>query len=355
MFLNWKCVLDLIVLSVLPFVGSVMKAWSTFAVLWLTYFCHDTLSCPTLCKCYPKRGEVVCSEVPLTEYPSEGLPEDTTMLTIQLTNITSVSEQHLNATPLLQELHLFSNQLQSLSPHLLRGVSKLDTLDLTGNKLTDQPADVFSHAPLRSLVLKNNQIDRADAEWLNHNSSLTWLDLSGNRLTKMPNALLQKLPHLEFLDLSNNHLEKISAGSLDSLTKLERLNLHNNNLNMLDETILQSTHNLTHLFLSRNKLDKLAQNLFQELTQLRILSLDENQLSHIPLALLDQLNSLDEQGLDLTSNPWLCDRKVEYLWKWLQVNKKKVFLADTITCAGPQHLAGRSIISLTESELNLRS
>lgn len=332
-----------------------MKAWSTLAVLWLAYFCHATLSCPTLCKCYPKRGEVVCSNVPLTEYPSEGLPEDTTMLTIQLTNITSVSEQHLNATPLLRELHLFSNQLQSLSPHLLRGVPKLNTLDLTGNKLTDQPADVFSHAPLHNLVLKNNLIDTADAEWLTDNSSLTWLDLSDNRLTKIPSALLQKLPHLEQLDLSNNHLENIPSGSLDSLTKLERLNLHNNKLHKLDETIFQSTHNLTHMFLSLNKLNKLPQILFQELNQLRVLNLDDNQLSHIPPGLLDQLNSLDEQGLDLTSNPWLCDRKVEYLWRWLQVNKKKVFMAEGITCARPQHLAGRSIMSLTESELNLQS
>lgn len=332
-----------------------MKARFTLIVLCLAYFWHDTLSCPTLCKCHPKKAEVVCSEVPLTEYPTNGLPEDTTMLTIQFTNITTISEQHLDATPLLRELHLSSNQLQSLSSHLLRGVPKLITLDLTGNKLTDQPADVFSHAPLRSLVLKNNLIDMADAEWLTDNSSLTWLDLSGNRLKKIPTALLQKLPHLENLDLSENHLEEISAGSLDSLTKLERLNLNNNKLHLLDESILQRTHNLTHLFLSTNKLNKLPQNLFQELRQLRVLNLDDNQLSHIPPGLLDQLNSLDEQGLDLTSNPWLCDRKVEYLWRWLQKNKKKVFLPESIACVQPQHLAGRSIISLTESELNLQS
>lgn len=332
-----------------------MNARHTLVVLWWVYFLHGTLSCPTLCKCYPKKGEVVCNEVPLTEYPSEGLPKNTTMLTIQFTNITSISEQHLHATPLLEELHLYSNHLHSLSSHLLRGVPKLHTLDLTENKLTNQPADVFSHAPLRSLVLKNNLIDKADAEWLPDNSSLTWLDLSGNRLTNIPTALLQKLPRLESLDLSNNHLEKISAGSLSSLTKLERLKLQNNKLHTLDESILQSTRNLTYLFLSCNKLNKLPQNLFQELTQLRILNLDDNQLSHIPPGLLDQLNSLDEQGLDLTSNPWLCDRKVEYLWRWLQKNKKKVFLAESVTCAGPQDLAGRSIISLTESELNLQS
>ncbi|XP_044025879.1 leucine-rich alpha-2-glycoprotein-like [Siniperca chuatsi] len=335
----------------MPLENNIMKSWCALAFLLLAYFCHGTLSCPALCKCYLRRAEVVCNEVPLTEYPSEGLPKNTTMLTIQSTNITSISEQHVKATPLLQELHLYSNQLQSLSSHLLRGVPHVSTLDLTGNKLSDLPADVFSHATLRNLVLKNNLIEKADAEWLPDNSTLTWLDLSGNRLTKIPAALLQKLPHLETLDLSTNHLQKISANSLDPLTKLERLNLQNNNLDTLDASILQCTHNLTYLFLSQNKLNKLPQNLFQELTQLKILRLDDNHLRYIPAGLLDPLDSLDEDGLDLTANPWLCDGKVEYLWRWLQKNKKKVFLPEAITCAGPQSLVGRSVMSLTESEL----
>ncbi|KAL7388709.1 hypothetical protein ABVT39_019395 [Epinephelus coioides] len=333
---------------------NAMKSWC-LAFLCLACFCHGALSCPALCKCYHRRAEVVCNEVPLTEYPSEGLPKNTTLLTIQFTNITSISEQHLNATPLLQGLHLYSNHLQNLPSHLLRGVPHVDTLDLTDNKLSDLPADVFSHASLRNLVLKNNLIEKADANWLSDNSSITWLDLSGNSLKKIPAALLQKLPHLDNLDLANNHLEFISADSLDLMTKLERLNLRNNKLNTLDASIFQSTHNLTSLFLSRNKLNKLPQDLFQGLAQLKYLSMDDNQLSHIPTGLFDPLSSLDEDGLDLTDNPWLCDGKVEYLWRWLQKNKKMVFLPETVTCAKPPSLVGRSVMSLTESELNLQS
>ncbi|XP_029352725.1 leucine-rich alpha-2-glycoprotein-like [Echeneis naucrates] len=332
-----------------------MNTWCALSFLWLACFCHGALSCPDLCKCYSRRAEVVCNEVPLTEYPSEGLPKNTTMVTIQFTNITSITEQHINATPLLQGLHLYSNALQHLSSNFIRGVPHLSTLDLTGNKLTELPADVFSHAPLQSLVLKNNQIEKANADWLEDNSNLTWLDISGNHLRKIPSDLLQKLLHLENLDLSNNHLEAVSANSLDPLTKLERLNLQDNKLDNVDASIFQSTQNLTHLFLSRNKLSKIPQNLFQGLTQLRILSLDDNQLSHIPPGSLDQLNSLDDDGLDLTANPWVCDGKVEYLWRWIQKNKKKIFLPDNIICAKPESLSNRSVLSLTESELNLQS
>ena len=314
-----------------------------------------TLACPALCQCYPRRAEVVCAGVPLTEFPSEGLPANTTMLTIQYTNISSISELHLSATPLLEGLHLYSNHLSSLSPGVLRGVPRLHTLDLTGNRLADLPSNVFGHAALTTLVLKNNLMEVADAEWFSDNSGLTWLDLSGNRLTALPAALLQKLPHLESLDLSHNRLEKVQAQSLDPLGRLERLNLQRNKLVSLDPALFQRTANITHLYLTHNRLEKLPPGLFQGLGRLNVLGLEENQLGSLPLGLLDQLSSLDEEGLDLTGNPWQCDQKVEYLWRWLQKNKGKAFLADTVRCAAPLPLAGRALLSLLDSELNLKS
>lgn len=329
-----------------------MKFWCVLAFLWFASVCRGSPSCPPLCKCFPRRAEVVCNEVPLTEYPSDGLQKNATMVTIQYTNITSISEEHLRATPQLLELHLYNNHLRSLSSHLLRGVPRLHTLDLTGNQLSELPADVFSHAPLSSLVLKNNQIEKVDAVWFPDNSNLTWLDASGNLLTRIPASLLQKLSNLENLDLSNNRVDRIPSNVLRPLAKLERLNLQDNKLASLDAETFQGTPKVVYLFLSRNKLTKLPQNLFQGLSHLKVLSLDDNQLRHIPTGLLDPLTSLDDEGLDLTGNPWLCDGKMKYFWRWLQKNKDKLFLPGTITCSRPQSLAGRSIVSLTESELD---
>lgn len=334
---------------------SVMKFWNPVVFLWLAYCCQGSLSCPALCKCYTRRAEVVCNEVPLTEYPSEDLPPNTTMVTIQATNITTISERHLNATPLLQELHLNSNHLQHLPANVLRGVPQLHTLDLTENRISELPSDVFSHAPLRNLVLKNNQIEKVNADWIPENSSVTWLDLSENRLQKVPAALLQKMPHLETLDLSDNRLEYMSAKSLERLTKLESLKLQDNKLETLEESTFKNNRNLTFLFLSRNKFNKIPSNLFQGLTELKALALDQNNLSHIPPGSLDQLSTLDKDGLDLTSNPWQCDGKVEYLWRWIQKNKEKMFLPEILVCAQPPALSGRSVMSLTQSELSLQT
>uniref|UniRef100_A0A3P9KWV7 LRRCT domain-containing protein n=1 Tax=Oryzias latipes TaxID=8090 RepID=A0A3P9KWV7_ORYLA len=313
-----------------------MTSFFVLAFLLMAFSCHGSLACPEFCKCSPGGSEVVCSEVPLATFPSDNLPNSTTILTIQLTNITSITEEHLKVTPLLQELHLYGNQLQSLSPHLLRGLPHLLNLDLTENKLRHLPANVFSHAPLHGLVLKNNLIEEARGDWLPENSSLTWLDLSGNLLTRIPTALLQRLPNLENLDLSNNHLQEIPVHCLDGLAKLERLNLQDNKLHSLDASSFQSMPSLTVLFLARNKLSHLPGNLFHGLSRLTHLSLYGNQLSRIPVGLFDPLASLEERSLDLTGNPLVCEGKTEYLCRWYEKNKG-VFLSDSMsTCRCPQ-------------------
>ncbi|XP_046905714.1 leucine-rich alpha-2-glycoprotein [Hypomesus transpacificus] len=320
-------------------------------LLLLVYCCHGTISCPELCTCYPRRAEVVCNEVPLTDFPSEDLPRNTTSLSIQFTNISFISEDQLTTLPALEELHLYHNQLKRLPSNLFRGVPRLRIVDLTGNQLDHLPEKVFSHAPLQSLVLKRNLIQSADAEWLPEDSNVTWLDLSKNRLTAAPTALLQRLHHLEILDLSHNRLEKLAADSLSPLTKLERLNLQGNKLSKLEPATFSTNGNLTHLYLSENRLEKLPLDVFEGLHSLKDLSLNDNRLSHIPPGVLDHLISLEWIGLDLTLNPWVCDGKMEYLWRWLQKNKEKTFLVENTTCASPKSLKERPVLSLTESDL----
>ncbi|KAJ7988068.1 hypothetical protein DPEC_G00319800 [Dallia pectoralis] len=330
--------------------AKAMKIWFLSALV-LVCRCRGASPCPDLCKCH--MTEVVCNDVPLTQFPSEGMPGTTTSLTIQFTNISSISELHLGATPLLQELYLYNNILTSLPADLFRGVPLLSTVALSDNKLDRLPANVFGHAPLKTLVLKNNLIDRVNADWLSDNSNLTWLDLSGNRLTAVPAALLQKLRCLENLDLSHNRLEKIQPNSLGPLIRLERLNLEGNKLSTLDPSTFSSNVNLTHLFLLANRLEQLPSTLFQGLANLQHLSLDNNRLRCISPGLLDPLHSIAEEGLDITGNPWMCDKKVEYLWRWLQKNLKKMFMANNLRCASPDSLKERPVMSLTDSDIGL--
>ncbi|XP_068433559.1 leucine-rich alpha-2-glycoprotein-like [Clinocottus analis] len=327
-----------------------MNLWMLLIFAALAECAH---SCPDLCSCSftPTSAEVVCGQSALTHFPVDGLPSNTTRLSIQSTNLSSITASHLGAVPLLNNLQLYHSNLKSLPSDLLENVPHLNMLDLTGNQLGRLPSHVFSHDSLCSLVLKNNLMETADAEWFSGNSSITWLDLSGNRLTVVPAALLQKLPSLENLDFSENNLQDLQPAALRSLHRLETLNLASNNLSSLKPTVFRHNLKLSQLFLQDNQLQELPGTLLQGLQHLNLLLLSQNQLQFAPSGLLDDRRS--SFRIVLGGNPWVCDEKMEYLWKWLAAHPQDVHFLEEVTCARPEALKHRQVVSLTSSELGL--
>ncbi|XP_031734236.1 leucine-rich alpha-2-glycoprotein-like [Anarrhichthys ocellatus] len=323
-----------------------MNLWMLLTFTALAECAH---SCPDLCSC--SFTEVVCSQSALTHFPVDGLPSNTTRLSIQSTNLSSITASHLSAVPLLNNLQLYHNKLKSLPSDLLKNVPHLNMLDLTGNQLVYLPSNVFSHDSLCSLVLKNNLIEKADAEWFSGNSSITWLDLSGNRLRVVPAALLQKLPSLENLDFSDNNLQDLQPDALKNLLRLETLNLAGNNLSSLKPTIFTHNLKLSQLFLQDNQLQELPGTLLQGLQHLQLLLLNQNQLQHAPTGLLDDRKSSFQ--IILRGNPWVCDETMKYLWKWLAVHPQNVIFLEEVTCTWPEALKHRQVVSLTDRELGL--
>lgn len=317
--------------------------------------CQESGACPcpdlSACSFGSSSAEVECSGSSLTRFPPCGFPANTTRLSIRSTNISSVTASHLNATPRLRSLQLYHNKLAEVPPDMMKGVPGLNELDLTGNQLVLLPADVFRHVSLHSLVLKNNQIAKVDADWFADNSSLTWLDLSGNRLTDLPAALFHKLPLLENLDLSDNRLQELHRDAFRGLRHLKTLNLAGNRLSLLESSIFTSNLNLSQLFLQENRLQGLPADLLGGLLRLELLLLNQNRLLHLPPGFLDRNASF---RVILSGNPWLCDEKMEYLWQWLTVHPQNVLFREEVTCAGPETLRHRQVVSLTRSELGLQ-
>uniref|UniRef100_A0A672QKD7 Si:dkey-90m5.4 n=1 Tax=Sinocyclocheilus grahami TaxID=75366 RepID=A0A672QKD7_SINGR len=200
------------------------------------------------CTCHfsAKTTEAVCPEAEVSSFPRDGLPGNTTSLTIQFT-------QHLTAIPLLEELHLPGNKLSSLAADLLKGLHYLHTMDLTDNKLQEIPAYGFHHAPLLNLVFKDNRISSIHPDRLPNNSNITWLDLDGNHLMKFPMAQLQSLSHLKVLHLSQNKLEELPVGCLVAHPAQERFNVDQNKIQSLDVKAFCCSGNLTHIFLQKNR------------------------------------------------------------------------------------------------------
>ncbi|XP_054617440.1 phospholipase A2 inhibitor-like [Dunckerocampus dactyliophorus] len=310
-------------------------------------------ACPHLCSCSfsPSGAEVECSDTSMTSFPVDALPPNSTRLSIQSTQLSTIKSAHLSAVPLLRTLQLYHNKLEKLPWDLLTNASQLTTLDLTGNHLVRLPAKIFKQKSLRKLLLKDNLLEEADADWFVDNSSLILLDISGNHLSHIPSAFLHKLKHLQHLDLSHNNLEELQAGALKNLHHLDTLNLARNKLSALNPSLFNHTRKLSRLFLQENHLRELQPTLLLGLQRLQMLLLNQNQLQHLPQGLLDGRNSTFQ--MVLTGNPWQCDEKMEYLWRWLNDHPHNVFFLDEVTCAGPETLKNRPVVSLTEQELGL--
>ncbi|XP_016380969.1 leucine-rich alpha-2-glycoprotein-like [Sinocyclocheilus rhinocerous] len=309
----------------------------------VVFCCRDALSCPMRCTCHfsAKTTEVVCPDADLSSFPGDGLPGNTTSLTIQFTNL----NLHLTAIPLLEELHLPGNKLSSSPADLLKGLHYLHTIDLTDNELQEIPAYVFHHAPLLNLVLKDNRISSIHPDWLPNNSNITWLDLSGNHLMKFPMAQLQSLSHLKVLHLSQNKLKELPVGCLVAHPAQERFNVDQNKIQSLDVKSFCCSGNLTHIFLQKTRLDSLPPTVFQGLKRLDYVDLSDNRLQFLPTGTLD----INTSWVELIFNPWHCYAKIEYLWRKLTMES----LQSEPKCTAPENLKDRVIATLTRKEMGL--
>ncbi|XP_073673064.1 uncharacterized protein [Garra rufa] len=295
--------------------------------------------------------QVICDSVNFKTLPNKGFPGNTTDLIVYLSNLSSITSDDLKilSHDHLSRLSLTRNQLRTLPADLLLGLSNLQVLDLTGNKLTSLPSRVFHHSPLVELTLSENLLSEIDADCLPVNNSLQRLDLSSNKFTQLPVAFLRRLNNLESLDFKNNQLEELTPGALTSLPKLEALYLENNRLKFLDPSAFIGNPNLRQMFLSGNRLESLPAGLFLKQDELVFLDLRSNYLQNLTPGILD-----GRSYAVLSGNPWHCNASLAYLWHWLRVDEKRIFHDDKITCQTPEHMKGRNITEIAAAELGIK-
>jgi internalin A len=141
--------------------------------------------------------------------------------------------------------------------------SGVTTLDLSGNRLTQLPPELFQPKNLTVLWLNGNLLKTLPPE-IGHLNKLTTLNLSKNRLTVLPTEIGQ-LTNLTVLSLGNNQLTALPK-EICQLTNLEKLSLYNNRLTTLPPDICK-------------------------LTKLKYLTLDDNPLTSPPM-------EIAEKGID---------------------------------------------------------
>ncbi|XP_027333109.1 probable LRR receptor-like serine/threonine-protein kinase At2g24230 [Abrus precatorius] len=184
-------------------------------------------------------------------------------------------------------------------------LSKLQSLDLSYNKITGLPSDFWCLSSLKTLNLSSNQISGSLTNNIGNFGLLESIDLSSNDFSEeIPEAIgslvslrVLKLNHNRFaqnvpsgilkcqnlvsIDLSSNQLNgTLPDGFGAAFPKLRTLNLSGNNIygRILDISGLKSILNLN---MSGNSFQGSIMGLFQE--KLEVLDLSRNQFQgHIP-------------------------------------------------------------------------
>ncbi|KJE95826.1 hypothetical protein CAOG_006232 [Capsaspora owczarzaki ATCC 30864] len=139
--------------------------------------------------------QVRCDDRSLTFIPS-GIPNDTTILSLNGNQITNISAHTFTGLTALTFLHLGANQITSIPVGAFTGLTVLRALFLSDNQITSIPADAFTGlTALVSLYLYNNQITSIPSAAFKDLSVVGVLALNNNPFTTLPPGLFQGLPN----------------------------------------------------------------------------------------------------------------------------------------------------------------
>uniref|UniRef100_A0A182TB99 LRRCT domain-containing protein n=1 Tax=Anopheles maculatus TaxID=74869 RepID=A0A182TB99_9DIPT len=177
---------------------------------------------------------------------------------------------------------------------ILRPLTKLTTLELMENGLTELPDGLVSNIPtLETIVLHRNKLTRL--EKFVGLPKLNDIDLSYNQLTELREDVFDELPNLSKLTLKGNNLTRLSTGLLKYNTKLTFFLASNqdNSRLVLEDRLFAGLQQLEHVALTKCRIAELPEGLFTGATRLKTLELDQNLLVTLPEKLLHGLISLE--------------------------------------------------------------
>ena len=196
--------------------------------------------------------------------------------------------------PKLKRLSLRQNAIPDDSVFMTRN-KHLRSLNLQGNKLTRIPASVRQNRRLESLWMGNNDLKNLDTKALRGLRRLNDLNLYNAGLTHLPKTI-GRLKQVKVLDLYYNKFTELPR-QLGRMKHLEQLAVAHNDLKELPASLAR-LRRLQVLFAHHNRISQLPAE-FNRLQHLRVLDLGYNWFSVAP-NVLGSLPALEE--LDLNNN-----------------------------------------------------
>ncbi|XP_028419851.1 toll-like receptor 13 [Perca flavescens] len=219
-------------------------------------------------------------------------------LDLQLNHIVSVDDNLLQSCSQITDLSLSSNKLSEMSEHSLRSNSQLRHLDLGRNQLSKVPLAIRGLSTMETLDLSSNYIAELDCNAFLNLTRLTTLNLYQNLISKIKGCVFQNLNDLKELNIGENAVFTFDNNFRVGLQKLESLNLHNNRLLHLMSEDFSNLSCLRSLDLENDKCYNMNERAFQGLDNLQTLSITPG---HYRKEMFIGLTQLENLILHLTS------------------------------------------------------
>ncbi|KAI4487756.1 hypothetical protein M0802_011861 [Mischocyttarus mexicanus] len=212
-----------------------------------------------------------------------------------LINNTFLTREHLQGISNVESLDLSFNRLEYINSDLFFDFPKLKKLDISSNFL--MPAkDIFDATPnLTHLLLGKNDMVTIDPRLFYELKNLEILDLRENRLELFEDSVFSELVSLKNLNLAANRLTQLSPSSFRNLKKLERLDISFNYFFIIPSNLFTHNKALRHLFFhdSKKNLSTLPDYLFSNLIRLESVYLLKNGFLRLPEHLFSGAKSLN--------------------------------------------------------------
>jgi Leucine-rich repeat (LRR) protein len=137
---------------------------------------------------------------------------------------TDAQTEHLKGLHRLETLYLTGNRVTDVGMARLEGLTQLQDLTLVGSRVTNTGLEhVGGLSQLQNLNVGGTQVTDAGLKHLKGLSQLQGLNLSGTRITDAGLKHLQGLGQVETLNLSGTKVSDIGLEHLRGLSKLTRL------------------------------------------------------------------------------------------------------------------------------------
>ncbi|XP_060857640.1 leucine-rich repeat and fibronectin type III domain-containing protein 1-like protein [Metopolophium dirhodum] len=278
----------------------------------------------------------------------------------------------------LRHLSLQDNKIDEI-PNL-EGLINLTLLDLSRNRISRVPDDVFASLKnLQTIKLADNNLTLSKNAFRGLENSLKNLNLKGTNQKYLPECI-RNLKNLAFLDLAQNILSELPGTSghiFQGLGALTALNLERNVIQSLGEFTFDGVKNtLSSLSLLNNLLtdyptiaiSKLPElrvldlgfNLIKEIPNdaflanpsLTLLALDGNPIETIPKKAFTHLNTT-LRGLSLGGRYLQCDCRIRWVIEWIKNGDLQVTSRERNPqfCASPSFLKNKHFYKIDPSEM----